>query len=169
MTGTFAQRLDRLARNLLPLALSILLVLLTVIPIYLPGYGEVAANLALMSVFYWSVHRPELITPVDAFAIGLLLDVLGGTPPGMNAAIMVLARSVVVTQGRVFRGKSFLVLWWGFSLVAVGAGLALWLISMGYAMKPLDPLPGVFRWALTVSLFPVFAGMFARLQNTVLQ
>lgn len=169
MTGTFAQRLDRLARNLLPLALSILLVLLSVIPIYLPGYGEVAANLALMSVFYWSVHRPELITPVDAFMIGLLLDVLGGTPPGMNALIMVLTRAVVVNQGRVFRGKSFLVLWWGFSLVAVGTGLTLWILSMGYMVKPLDPLPGMFRWALTVSLFPIFAGMFARLQNTVLQ
>ena len=169
MTSTFAQRLDRLARNLLPLALSVLLVMLSVLPVYLPGCGEVAANLALMSVFYWSVHRPELITPVDAFMIGLLLDVLGGTPPGMNAAILVLARSVVVTQGRVFRGQSFLVLWWGFSLVAVGTGLALWILSMGYTMKPLDPLPGVFRWALMVSLFPIFAGMFARLQNTVLQ
>jgi rod shape-determining protein MreD len=169
VTGSFAQRLDRLARNLLPLALSVMLVLLSVIPLYLPGYGEVAANLALMSVFYWSVHRPDLITPVDAFMTGLLLDVLGGTPPGMNALILVLARAGVVTQGRVFRGKSFLVLWWGFSLVAVAAGVALWILSMAYIMKPLDPMSGMFRWALTVSLFPIFAGLFARLQNSVLQ
>ena len=169
MTGTFAQRLDRIARNLLPLAISISLVLLSVTPVYLPGYGEVAANLVLMSVFYWSVHRPELIAPANAFAIGLLQDVLGGTPPGMNALLLVLVRSVVVTQGRVFRGKSFLVLWWGFSLVAMGTGLALWVLSMGYAMTSIDPMPGLFRWALTVALFPLFAGLFARVQNSVLQ
>jgi hypothetical protein len=40
---------------------------------------------------------------------------------------------------------------------------------MAYIMKPLDPMPGMFRWALTVSLFPIFAGLFARLQNSVLQ
>lgn len=169
MTGSFAQRLDRLARNLLPLAICVALILLSVIPIYLPGYGEVAANLVLMSVFYWSVHQSELITPVDAFGIGLLQDVLGGTPPGMNALLLVLVRSIVVTQGRVFRGKSFLVLWWGFSLVAMGAGMALWLLSMGYSMALIDPMPGMFRWALTVALFPMFAGLFARVQNTVLQ
>jgi rod shape-determining protein MreD len=87
----------------------------------------------------------------------------------MNALLLVLVRSVVVTQGRVFRGKSFLVLWWGFSLVAMGAGMALWVLSMGYAMALIDPMPGMFRWALTVALFPLLAGLFARVQNTVLQ
>ena len=169
MTSSFGLRLDRLARNLLPLGLSILLVMLSAVPVYLPGYGQIAANLVLMSVFYWSVHRPELVAPAPVFGIGLLQDVLGGTPPGMNALILLLVRSAVVTQGRVFRGKSFLVLWWGFSLVALGAGLGLWALNMGYALTPLDPAPTLFRWGVTVALFPFFAWIFVRVQNAALQ
>lgn len=169
MTGTLTQRMDRFARHLLPLAISVVLVILSVVPVYLPGYGQIAANLVLMAVFFWSVYRPDLMAPAPVFGIGLLLDILSGMPPGMNALILVLVRSVVVTQGRVFRGKSFLVLWWGFSLVALGASLCLWLLSMGYSFVVLDPMPGVFRWALTVALFPFFAWIFVRVQNAVLQ
>lgn len=169
MTGTFAQRLDRLARNLLPLAISVALVVLSVVPLYMPGYGQVSAFLVLMSVFYWSVHRPELLAPAPVFGVGLLQDVLAGTPPGMNALILVLVRAVVTTQGRVFRGKSFLVLWWGFSLVALGAVLGLWVLNMSYVLTALDLAPALFRWGLTVALFPFFAWFFVRVQNTALQ
>ena len=35
----------------------------------LPGYGQVAANFVLMSVFYWSVHRPELMAPAPVLVM----------------------------------------------------------------------------------------------------
>lgn len=169
MTGGFTQRLDRVARNLLPVTICVVLVILSVVPVYLPGYGEVAANLVLMAVFYWSVHRPELVSPASVFGVGLLQDVLSGMAPGMNALVLVLVRATVVTQGRVFRGKSFLVLWWGFSVVAFGATFALWALTMGYAVQLLDPTPALIRGALTVALFPFLAWVFGRVQNTVLQ
>ena len=128
MTGFLLQRLDRFARNLIPFALSLLLVIIGTLPLQIPGYGLVAANLALMSVFYWSVYRPDLLPPWVAFLIGLLQDILVGTPPGLNALVLLLARAMVVSQGRVFRGKSFLVMWWGFAMVALGAQVLVWLL-----------------------------------------
>lgn len=169
MTGPLLQRLDRFARNLIPFALSLLLVIVGTLPFQLPGYGLVAANLALMSVFYWSVYRPDLLPPWAAFLIGLLQDILVGTPPGLNALVLLLARAMVVSQGRVFRGKSFLVMWWGFAMVALGAQVLVWLLTAALQLALLDPMPAVFQGALTVALFPFLTWFFARTQHAILQ
>jgi rod shape-determining protein MreD len=169
VTGPLLQRLDRFARNLIPFALSLLLVIVGTLPFQLPGYGLVAANLALMSVFYWSVYRPDLLPPWAAFLIGLLQDILVGTPPGLNALVLLLARAMVVSQGRVFRGKSFLVMWWGFAMVALGAQVLVWLLTTALQFALLDPMPAVFQGVLTVALFPFLTWFFARTQHAILQ
>ncbi len=169
MTSLLLQRLDRFARNLIPLALSLLLVIVGSLPFQIPGYGMVAANLALMSVFYWSVYRPDLLPPWAAFLIGLLQDILVGTAPGLNALVLLLARAMVVSQGRVFRGKSFLVMWWGFAMVALGAQSLVWLLMAVLHLTLLDPLPAAFQGALTVALFPFLTWFLAHTQHAILQ
>ena len=169
MTGPLLQRLDRFARNLIPFALSLLLVIIGTLPFQIPGYGLVGANLALMSVFYWSVYRPDLLPPWVAFLIGLLQDILVGTPPGLNALVLLLARAMVVSQGRVFRGKSFLVMWWGFAMVALGAQVLVWLLTTALQFALLDPMPAVFQGVLTVALFPFLTWFFARTHHAILQ
>ncbi len=169
MTGELLQKLDRLARNLIPFGLSVFLVIAGSLPLYIPGYGPVAADFALMAVFYWAIYRPDLVPPWAAFMIGLLQDILVGTPPGMNALVLVLVRVGVVTQGRLFRTKSFLVMWWGFSMVALGAALLQWMLTSALVFSIVGPLPGVFRCALTVALFPFLGWAFARTQHTALQ
>jgi rod shape-determining protein MreD len=168
VTDGLSQRLDRFARNLLPAFLSVILVLLSAVPFSIPGYGQVAANWALMAVVYWAVYRPELMPNVLAFALGLFLDILVGTPPGLNALLLVLARAVVVTQARVFRGTSFPVLWCGFALVALAAAMLTWLLSSALSLTALTPDPVLYQAGLTVALFPFLVWAQARLQNAVL-
>ena len=168
MSPSLSQRLDLLARNVIPASLGVVLVLLSTIPYYVPGYAPTAANLVLIAVFYWGVHRPDLLSPVTAFLIGLLQDILVGMPPGMNALLLVLARTIAVSQSRVFRGRSFVLLWWGFGLVAFAAALCLWGLSMAYNLAWLDPRPGMFQAAMTTALFPFFAGMFTLMQQKLL-
>lgn len=168
MNPTLSQKLDRLARNLLPLALGLACVLLSVTPVYLPGYGMIGAHFAMMAVFYWSVYRPDLLSPLTAFGLGLLLDILVGTPLGLNALALMLVRIVGDNQGKVFRGKSFVLLWWGFGLVALGASLVIWALSAALALMPVDPAPALFQAAMTTALFPFFGGVFAWTQQRLL-
>lgn len=168
MTDRLSQRLDRFARNLLPAFLSVVLVLLSAVPFYVPGYGQVAANWALMAVFYWSVYRPELMPNLLAFGLGLFLDILVGAPPGMNALILGLARAIVVTQSRVFRGISFTVLWCGFALIAIAAAMLKWMLASALNLTILIPDPALFQAALTIALFPFLVWVQARLHNAVL-
>ena len=148
--------------------LGVLLVLLSTIPFYIPGYGPIAANLVLMAVFYWAVHRPDLLPPITVFLIGLLQDILVGMPTGMNAFVLLLIHTLAVSQGRVFRGRSFLILWWGFGTVALASAFVIWAMTAMYVLAPVDPAPGLFQAVITTALFPFVAGLFTLMQQKLL-
>jgi rod shape-determining protein MreD len=169
LNTTLLQRLDRLARNLVPFALCAVLVVFSSLPFHIPGYGQVAANFTLMSVFYWAVFRPRLMPLAAVFAIGVLQDIVVGTPLGTNALVLVLVHTLVTRQGRVFRGKSFFVLWWGFGMVALGAGALGWAVITALSLAAIDPTPGFFQFSLTAALFPFPAWLFARTDQAVMR
>ena len=169
MNTTLLQQLDCLARNLVPFALCAVLVVFSSLPFHIPGYGQVAANFTLMSVFYWAVFRPRLMPLAAVFAIGVLQDIVVGTPLGTNALVLVLVHTLVTRQGRVFRGKSFFVLWWGFGMVALGAGALGWAVITALSLAAIDPTPGFFQFSLTAALFPFPAWLFARTDQAVMR
>ncbi len=169
MTPRLSHHLDAIARNLVPAALGIVLVLISTIPFHIPGFGPVAPNFILMAVFFWGVRRVKFFTNVIVFFVGLLLDILVGSPPGLNAIVLVLVRTFAVSQARVFRGKPFLVLWLGFGLISLVTGAVIWALNAIYHMTLIDPLPIVFQMAMTFTVFPLLAWLFARTQQKLLQ
>ena len=94
------------------------------------------------------------------FFVGLLQDILVGMPLGFSAIILILIRALAVSQKRVFLGKSFLMLWWGFGLVAFLAAFGLWILTIIYNQIFLDPRPILFQASLTIVIFPVVSWFF---------
>jgi rod shape-determining protein MreD len=162
------QRMDAAARNLLPFALGLAAVLIGTTPLYLPGYGAVAPDLALMVVFYWAIYRPDLFPAAVAFAVGLVQDALMGTPMGLNALVLVAAYGAIVTQRKFFQNKSFLVVWWAFSLVGLCAALMSWALMSVLAVRLVDPLPALFAGLVTVGLYPFAGWLNARMHHAAL-
>ncbi|MBV5335548.1 rod shape-determining protein MreD, partial [bacterium] len=72
------QRVDRFGRNLAPGALTVALLLVSAAPVQLHGVTPLAPILVLAAVFYWTIHRPDLLRPSALFLIGLLQDLLSG-------------------------------------------------------------------------------------------
>lgn len=168
MTPGIMLRLDRTARNLAPMFLCIALVMISALPVNLPGYGRIAPNLALIAVFYWAIFRPDLVTQSGAFAIGLFQDILGGTPLGLQALVLLLVHHAVVSQQRFFAGKSFPVVWWAFATTAAAAGGAIWIATMALNFTLLDPTPAFFQFPLTVAFCPFLTWLLARVHHAVL-
>jgi len=163
------QRLDRLARNLTPLTLTFLLVIISATPLRIPDFGPVAPNVGLIAAYYWGIYRPDLFPAVAAFAVGLWQDVLIGTPLGMNAMVLLAIHWFILSQRRFFQGKSFAVVWWAFALIATAMAALLWLIAMAYHARLLDATPAAFQGVLTVALYPFLTWVFARIQHAVLR
>jgi rod shape-determining protein MreD len=168
MSGGFWFKLDQTGRNIAPVAMTALLMLLGMVPLYLPSYGVMAPSLGLMALYYWVLHRPDLLRPGTAFALGLLQDLLSGTPFGMNALVNTLVYWVILTQRR-FLATSFSMLWWGFGMIATGAGLVGW-AAYSVLNATLLPFETVMVGVLfTVALFPAFAWLFIRVHRAFLQ
>lgn len=169
MIAAAIQRLDRSARQLAPFFISVLLVLFSALPFHIPGYGQIAANFGLMTVFYWAIYRPDLFPGIAAFCLGLWQDILVGAPVGMNALLLLLANWAIGSQRTFFQGKSFAVIWWCFSLVALATALAAWVMVAALNTTMINPMPGIFQAMLTVGVFPFVAWFLARMQHALLR
>lgn len=167
LTGFF-QRLDVWARTSAPIVLTLTMVILNVLPLRLPDYAELAPAFVLMAVFYWTVHRPDLMRAWAVFAVGLLDDILTGTPLGVNPLILLFTHWAIVAQHKVFRGKSFILIWSGFAAVAAGAKLLLVLLALAVGYGLIDPMTLLVQYILTIALYPPVAFLMGRAQRTFL-
>lgn len=162
MMSRWAHRANRVLRGSLPTVITLLLVVASALPWHLPLFVEVTPALAVAAVFYWTVNRPDCLPFAATFCIGLIQDLLTGTPPGMTALVLLTVQGVVASQHTFFRGKPFLVVWWSFSLIMPAAGLMGWVIASVYFQAIVPPLPIVVQTVLTILLFPVLAAFLNR-------
>jgi len=160
-------RVDRWLRGITPALLTLMLVLASGLPLGVPGLPQVMPWFALMAVYYWTLHRPDLLPGGAVFLIGILQDAVAGTALGFHAVLLIAVHWVVLTQRWVFYRKSFNVVWWGFSLVAGGAAIASWLLGSVVAWRPLDARPLLLQLALTVALYPPVAWISRRAHRTL--
>ena len=162
-------RMDTWVRHLVPFGVTMALLLLTAIPTHLPGLSGIVPMLPLMGVYYWAIYRPDLLPAWVAFVIGLLYDIICGTPLGVNALVLLVVQGVAAGQRRFFLGKSFLVAWWAFGLLAAGAAGATCLLVTALYGRALDASPLLFEYLLTMGLFPLLTWFLARTQMAFLK
>lgn len=152
--------LDIAARNATPSLLTLALALLGQLPFTMPAQSPVTPYFVLMAVYYWGLHRPDLLPGLVVFLLGLLQDALGGEPFGVNAFVLVATYWFVVSQQRFFKGKHFMVVWWGFAVAALMAALLRWFLVSALMGTLLTPSALAFEYLLTVALYPVLTLAF---------
>jgi rod shape-determining protein MreD len=162
------QRIEIHARTALPFATGLLCTLLGVVAWPLPYFGAVAPPLALMAVYYWAVHRPDLFSPGMVFMIGLLNDVVHGLPLGMSALLFVAMHQVILHQRRFFAGHSFFMLWSGFAITAFLVMVVEWFLLglIGWHVLPVMPI--LMQLMLAIVLFPIPCWLLICLQRAAL-
>jgi len=159
-----AQRVDHMVRQLVPASLVLILVLLQAIPWRLPALAGIVPALPMIGIYYWSVYRPDLMVPSVAFATGLINDMVLGTPIGISSLAFLVIQGMTASQTRFFNGKSFLVIWSGFALLAAGALLIQLVLSAVLFGRTPVASALLIEYVLTVCLYPVVSWLFSRLQ-----
>jgi rod shape-determining protein MreD len=154
--------------RLLPIATTIVAVLITILPLRIPGYAALTPAFTLMAVYHWTVYRPDLLPPSGLFAVGLAQDLLTGGPAGVNALVLLLARAAVLRQRRHFINRTFPFVWSGFTLLAVAAMLGLWTLHCLMQFSPSGFRATVFRTVLTIAIFPAASFALGRTQRALL-
>lgn len=160
-------RLDRWARNVVPVAITLLIVLIGVTPMPVPYYAVVAPSLPLMAIYYWVVLRPDLMPRTAVFAIGLIHDALSGVPLGVNALVFLLAHALLTSQRRFLVGKSFWLFWLGFVMLAPAAGVLIWLLMTLLRGTLVAPDAALFNMLMTIAVFPLLAWILFHTQRAL--
>ena len=162
-------RLDILARSLSPLTLTLLLIMIGMVPLQSPHIAPVIPSVALIAVYYWAVHRPNLMTVWAIFAVGLFQDLLSGGHVGVGILALLMVHVVIDTQRRYFARSSFQALWFLFALVAAAALYLMWLLNCLLQGVFLELRPVLFQYLTTVAAYPCLAWLFAQVQKAFLK
>lgn len=169
MKPSFWHRVDRFARDLTPFALTFLLLVINAIPFHIPGFAQVAPLLPLIGIYFWTVYRPDLMPAAAVFLIGILHDFLSGLPVGVSALIFLAVLGAALAQRSFFFGKSFVIVWLGFMMVAGGALALEWFLLSIFASDLVQARSAIYQFGLTAAVFPFLAWLFTRWQQAFLQ
>jgi len=169
MQATVLQRMDLTARRFVPFGVTLVLMLFAMTPTYIPGLSHITPMYALMAVYFWSIYRPDLLGYGATFGIGVLEDLLAGTPLGSGALILLLCQRVVFNQQKFFNNKPFGIFWLAFALIALGASLLRWLCVGLVSPRGFTPIGQVFAaYLMTVALYPIVGWLLAKAHQKLL-
>lgn len=169
MKQSFWHRTDQLARGLTPFALSLLLVVLSLVPLRLPGLSPVTPWVTLIAVFFWTLHRPDLLPVGAVFLLGLFADLVGGGPLGVTSLALMTAQAVVKAQRRHILPHPFIVQWVIFAMAALLAEALLVLLHVLAYAQAVDPDPALFQALMTLACYPPVAWLFVQAQRAFLR
>lgn len=115
-------------------------------------------DLLLCVAMCWSVRRPDYLPLALLAVVFLLADFLLQRPPGLWAALALIACSHLQTRARRLRVNGFMAEWLRVSILIVGITLA-WRLVL---TATLVPVPGVTlsiaQTVLTVLAYPMVVG-----------
>jgi len=156
--------------RLVPFVSTLVFVLVSVVPLQIPGFAAVTPSFALMAVFHWTIYRPDLLPISVVFGLGLLLDLLNGSPYlGVSALMLLVARTAVLVERRHVVNRPFTVVWLGFLALAAGTFAFGWGLVSLLRGQALGTRPFIFEAVLTVACYPVGSWLLARLQRALVR
>jgi rod shape-determining protein MreD len=161
-------RVNNGAARLLPMITILLAAVISVLPLRIPGYAALTPVFTLMAAYHWTVYRPDLLPPLALFLAGLTEDLLAGSPIGVNALMLLVARTSVLRYRRHFVNRNFAFVWTGFTLLTMVAMLGLWALHCILDLTLLDLRTTTIRAVLTIAIFPLASFVLGRAQRSLM-
>lgn len=164
---TLGRRLDIAARWGFPGGLTLGLMLLTQVPLRILHQAVLLPAVAVICVWFWSVHRPAAVPPPLVFLFGLLLDLIGYLPLGVGVLTLLITHGVAYSIGEALTRQRFAVAWTVFAVVAAGGAALIWLLTALLTVRLLSPIPALFQAVVSVALYPVLSISLARAHRSL--
>lgn len=126
----------------IPFFFAILCTVLENVPVSLSGGIVPPPVLALMPIYYWCLVRPDLMPPFAVLIIGIVQDMLSGSPPGVWTLSFVAAYALVDRERESFAGLSGVGALLGFAAAMLVAGAtAYFIVAFSYwHLPPIGPI-----------------------------
>lgn len=152
----------------IPVIASFFMAILMMLPLGTGAANIAMPHLVLASVFYWLSSRPILMPYGACAVLGGLLDLWLDVPMGLNMLLLLLTRLFVLNQLKHYKGRSRLVHWAVFSVLAFGLYLLSWLISSAVHGTMMPPEPIALQWMVTSFSYPPVGFLLGRLRRAAM-
>ncbi|HAK97709.1 MAG: rod shape-determining protein MreD [Rhizobiales bacterium TMED249] len=161
------QESNRLFPSVLPIIIAVLSILIPKVPVGHLFDVVPAPGLILIVIFFWSLVDPDRFSIYLIFFLGLLEDILTGTPLGMWSLILILLHYFVASQGTTLLTRGKITKWAVFSLFSLFSYLlAYFLIWQVHGSVPAFKVILV-PFILTVICFIPFYRLFEMTENMI--
>tara|TARA_E500000331_G_scaffold39005_3_gene32376 strand:- start:6029 stop:6538 length:510 start_codon:yes stop_codon:yes gene_type:complete len=163
------QKITYSAKSFLPFVLTLIIIFLSAIPLRLPDFINISPVLGLIPIYHWAIYRSNLLPFYSIFLLGLLQDLLIGTPLGFYALIFLTMYGISLAQRRFFAGRAFNVYWLGFSTAAFAIIILGWFLASIWAETLLNFESDLVQYVILMGVFPVIASILLRVQQKFLE
>jgi rod shape-determining protein MreD len=154
--------LDAASRYAWPAACLVFGLFIIGLPLGLPGQAVLRPAYAMACVYFWSLYRPSsLPAPVVALT-GLLLDLLGISPLGLWAVLLLVLQGATLASRRHLIPQFFLLNWLVFTAFAAAASAAAWAAQSILTLSLLPLFPLAAQMLAAAGLYPALAALFIR-------
>lgn len=153
----------------MPFISSLILSLLSYIPLSSDIASYARPYIGLMCVYFWLVYRPDLFNLFSVFFLGLIIDVISISPIGTNTMMFLFAYAIISFLRKYMYQKIFILLWLGI-IVLLPICLAFkWLCLSLYHAEALGVKMLFFSYLSSVAAYPLLSVVNAYILNTVLR
>jgi len=140
---------------LVPLFLTILLTFISVLPYFPHDLSNIAPLLGIITVIFWIVNKPDLMSWSSVLLVGLLYDVLLGLHIGTSCLSLLIVRYTIIKLLLKFDDSSTL-----YTFIYVLIGLSVWLLVVVFLrsliqLEFFNYLDVCFQFLLSVAVSPI--------------
>ena len=169
MAKEFEENITSIFQHMLPFLVSAILLLFSYVPFDFMFLNSIRPAMGMICVYFWLQHRPDLFNLWSVFFLGVLDDVVTSSPLGSNIFELLLMYVLVNNTSRFLNAKPFIVLWYGFALLALVTIFSRWLIVSVYYSQFLPLSMLFFSYMVTIAVYPLISLLLAFVQNNFIQ
>ncbi len=169
MSEDIDQNITTLFQRILPLATSVLLLMISYIPLDFSLFNNIRPAIGIICVYFWVIHRPDLFNLWSVYFLGLLDDIISASPFGSNILALLVLYVLINNSSRFINAKPFIVTWYWFALLSLVTMLARWLVVSVYYSQFLPLTILSFSYLVTAAAYPLVSLLLAYIQNRWIQ
>lgn len=169
MSEDFDEKVVNYFQKSLPLVTSIAFLLLAYVPVNFSFFYNVRPDFGLMCIYFWMLHRPDLIGLGTIVAMGLVSIAISSSVAGASMIGYLVMYVLMYNLQKLFNAKPFVVIWYGFMAFCLVSVFVKWLVVSVYynTFLPLSML--MLGYLLGIVLYPLVSAILAFVQNRFIQ
>ncbi len=140
---------------IIPFLTILFLIIMMVLPYQFKIIDNSMPFLSLIGVYYWSVFKKDLLPISAIFVLGIIQDIILGSPLGLTSLLLIIAQQFIFFQGRNFLERGFLFNFFIFILMIISFGFLSWGISSLYVSAFLGYWEVILQILLTIAFYPI--------------